>query len=420
MVMEKLSVHGYEVCLLPDTKCKTASFIVYICIPLQQQTASYFSVLPAVLARGCAAFPETEAFHTYLETLMGATFTFSVTKRGAEQVLALRFKTVADRFARGSAPFSKLVELAGDVLFRPLIENDGFRPAYTQREKENLKQYIAGITNDKRKYAKYRLIEEMCAGEEYSVSAYGTPQEVDKITPQTLLQHYRKCMQKAKISFYVTDHFSKETVLPLLEQMLKDRPAAAYPACVPVIKQAPLSPRTFTETAPVTQGKLSIGFRTLVTRSHPLFYAMMIVNSLFGGAPYSKLFTHVREKLSLAYYASSEYVSLKGLILVNSGIEFENFELAKQEILVQLQELQNGHFTDEEMDFAKLDIADSLTGVQDNGEMLSEFYAALSAAGVADTPASVIQKVRAVSRQDIIDAASSICPDMIYFLKGEE
>lgn len=418
--MEKLCINGYEICLLPDKKLKTASFVIYISMPLKQETAAEYSVLPAVLGRGCAKIPETEAFHIYLEELFGASFSFSVTKRGAEQVIALRFKTISNRFANGEKPFSKLMALAGEILFHPLIENGGFRKSYTDREKENLKQYIAGVANDKRKYAKRRLLEEMCAGEEYSISEYGTEESVDSVTEESLYKAYQAALESANISFYVTDHFEKEEAVSVLEQMLEGKNAGIYKAECAVIKTAPKEICTIEEKAPVTQGKLAIGFRTDITRKDSRFYAMMLFNSLFGGAPYSKLFTNVREKLSLAYYASSEYVSQKGLVLVNSGIEFQNFELAKNEILKQLSEMQSGNFSEEEMQFAKLDIADSLKGVQDYGEALFEFYAALSSAGVADSPQSVIDKVMAVTKQEIIDAANTVQPDTIYFLKGEE
>ena len=45
---------------------------------------------------------------------------------------------------------------------------------------------------------------------------------------------------------------------------------------------------------------------------------------------------NVREKLSLCYYASSAYHRQKRLITVSSGIEFQNYQKAYDEILAQL------------------------------------------------------------------------------------
>lgn len=418
--MENININGYTVCFLPDDKLKTASAIVYIRLPLSEETVSYGSILPAVLSRGCEKIPETADFNIYLEKLFGASFSFNVSKRGAEQVIALRFKTLADRFAAdGEKPFLDLLRLSGEVLFHPLIENGGFRASYVEREKENLKQYIEGLVNDKRKYAKMRLISEMCKGEEYCISENGTIEQVDAITPSSLYEKYNYILDHANISFYITDRFDKAEVLPVLESILKDRKAGSAAMQRPMIKDAPEAVRTVEESAPVTQGKLSIGFRTEITRTDDRFYAMMVFNSLFGGAPYSKLFTNVREKMSLAYYASSEFVSLKGLVLVNSGIEFRNFSLARDEIFAQLEELKKGNFTDADIESAKLDITDSLKGVCDYGEALAEFYSSLAACGVSDTPQTVSEKVMRVTKEDIIQAARTVRADTVYFLKGE-
>ena len=55
-------------------------------------------------------------------------------------------------------------------------------------------------------------------------------------------------------------------------------------------------------------------------------------NAVFGATPLSKLFLNVREKRSLCYYASSNLEKMKGLLLVSSGIEFGQYQQARDEI----------------------------------------------------------------------------------------
>ena len=50
-------------------------------------------------------------------------------------------------------------------------------------------------------------------------------------------------------------------------------------------------------------------------------YAMKLMNTIFGGTPFSKLFLNVREKLSLCYYSAAGYNQLKGTDYVECGIE---------------------------------------------------------------------------------------------------
>ena len=56
---------------------------------------------------------------------------------------------------------------------------------------------------------------------------------------------------------------------------------------------------------PIVQAKLNLAYQTNVYYDEPERFALMVFNGLFGGFPHSKLFMNVREKESLAYYASS-------------------------------------------------------------------------------------------------------------------
>ncbi|MBQ7039677.1 MAG: insulinase family protein [Clostridia bacterium] len=417
--METLNINGIKVSLIPDNRLKTAALTVYISLPLNKDAASFNALWPAVLMRGCKKYPETKELNIYMEQLFGATAGFRVEKQGANQLVSMRFKTVSDVYAEGK-PFTKLIRLAGEILFNPLIENGAFRKSYTDREKQVQIQYIEGLVNDKRKYAATRLIQEMCKDEEYSILACGEAEKIEKIDEKALYESYISALKEGSISVYVTDHFDKDEIVPVLEEVFANSPHGEKVLRIPVVKEAPEKVKTVEEKAPVTQGKLSMGFRTSITRTSQEYYAMMLFNKLFGGSPYSKLFLNVREKLSLAYYASSTYGSLKGIVTVNSGIEFEKYEAAKNEILVQLNEMKKGNFTEDEINAAKLDIENSYKEISDYGEALSEYYSYLDCAGISESPSEVVAKIKTVTKEQIVNAAKTVNLDTVYFLKGEE
>ena len=62
---------------------------------------------------------------------------------------------------------------------------------------------------------------------------------------------------------------------------------------------------------------------------------------------------NVREKASLAYYASSAFDSFTGLLRVNAGIDAGNYQQARELILEQLQAMQSGDFTAQEIEQTK-------------------------------------------------------------------
>lgn len=104
-------------------------------------------------------------------------------------------------------------------------------------------------------------------------------------------------------------------------------------------------PRVFKEHMDVSQGKLAIGWRLGECMEEPDMAKLRVFNAVYGGSVTSKLFTNVREKRSLCYYASSGVDIQKGLLLVSSAVNFENFGAAREEILAQLEAMRRGEIT---------------------------------------------------------------------------
>ena len=98
--------------------------------------------------------------------------------------------------------------------------------------------------------------------------------------------------------------------------------------------------REISETMSVAQSKLVMGFRAGAELDTPEETAARLMVAIFGGTPHSKLFLNVREKLKLCYYCAARYNSNKGVMFVESGVETQNLEGAKKEILAQLEEIR--------------------------------------------------------------------------------
>ena len=145
---------------------------------------------------------------------------------------------------------------------------------------------------------------------------------------------------------------------------------------------------------------------------------MSVANSVFGGGAHSKLFNNVREKLSLAYYASSSMHKMKGVIFVNAGVEFANFQKAYDEILLQLDELKAGKITDEELTASKLALINSLKSYYDDQVYMQSFYLGEKITGTNYDIEYYIEKINAVTKDEVVAAAANICENSVYFLEG--
>jgi predicted Zn-dependent peptidase len=147
--------------------------------------------------------------------------------------------------------------------------------------------------------------------------------------------------------------------------------------------------------------------------------AALLATAVYGGVATSKLFLSVRERLSLAYYASAWLESHKGILVVSSGIEQGNRPAAEKEILSQWEAVKRGEITDEELEAARLSLMNQLRATADQPGRLEDYYLGQASAGRFVSPDALANRLPAVSREDIAAAASKSVWDSIYFLRGE-
>ena len=403
---------------IPAVKFKTCFLSAQFLTPLRADTAGYNALLCAVLDRGCRKYPDMERLSAALDLLYGANIEHSVRKRGENQLWGFVATCIDESFLPEPQPLLEpLGEILGEIICHPVLEDGLLKRSYVESERTNLLDAIRSVVNDKRSLAGKRLLEEMCAGEPYGLSRLGTAKEVERISLQKLNSHYQAILPRARLELFYCGSIPAKRVAGAFTRAFAALPrqGAVEPA-ITTRRAAPEECRVVEETMDVSQGKLCIGFRTDSTDMP----AMLMVNNMFGGTSNSKLFLNVREKLSLCYYAGSTYHRAKGLVTVSSGIEAANYDRAVAEIMAQLEALRGGRWEDWEFEGARSSLRNSLCSMEDSAGALEDYALSQAAAGSDETIPLLLEAVSAVTEERVRQAAASVRPDTIYFLKGKE
>ena len=353
-----------------------------------------------------------------LDMLYGARLGPQLRRMGENQVFGFTASCVDDRFLPpGEELLEKTADLMGDMFCAPALQDGRLRADYADSERANLIDEIRSIVNDKRVYAARRLLEEMCAGEPYSVRLMGSAEDMERITPEALDSHYRAVLPQGRLELFYCGSAPLERVAGAFTRAFARLPRQGLlePAAT-TRRSAPPEPRVVTEEMDVSQGKLGMGFRTQC----PDVPANLMLDAMFGGTSTSKLFLNVREKLSLCYYAGSSYHRLKGLVTVSSGIECENYERAVSEISAQLEALKAGAWEDWELQGARSSLLNSLRSIEDSAGAMEDFILGQTISGLKETVPDLIEAIGSVTGARIQAAAQALALDTIYFLKGKE
>lgn len=405
-------------------KFKSAYLSLTLMTQLNRENASANALLPRVLRRGTMVHPDMESLSAALDELYGGAVEPVVRKKGESQCIGFLASFLDNAYAlNGEDILSGAAELLGEMLLNPLTRDGVFDPDYVEGEKANLIDELRGQINDKRIYATRRLTQLMCREESFGADKLGQEEKVAAITPESLWARYQKLLSSAQIEVYYSGSADPERVREIMERVFSTLPVSQEreePECEVRI-HAEQEPNVIEEVMDVNQGKLAMGWRTGgITVWEEECPALVLCSAVFGGTSMSKLFMNVRERLSLCYYASSALEKQKGLMIVSSGIEFQNYETAKREILAQLEDVKAGKITDDELEGARRILINQYRSIEDEQGRMEEYWLGQAAAGTEDDPGTLAARLETVTGEQIAQVARKLELDTVYFLKGKE
>ena len=412
---------GVESLTLPDTRFKTAQITVGMFLPLSRDTVEEYAILPRLLTRACAAYPDFTALNRRLNELYGASVTGSTMRVGEAQLLLFTAETTADRYAlNGETVTASCAQLLCDMLFHPALENGVFRREDVETERRCLAEDVRAQINDKRWYARRRAEELLCPDEAYGIGQFGSAEVIEQLTPEQVTAAWRRMLRDATVRLILQD---SEAMLQVEDAFLRGFSAVPDRAPVPCVTDTAThlpALRRCTERMAINQSKLVMGIRTDCAEPQEEVAATRLMNAVLGGTPSSLLFRNVREKLSLCYYCSSAYDRMKGLLLVQSGVDEANAVRAEEEILRQVEALAQGDFTDEDLEAARRCVVQSFEAVGDSQSATAAWYITQTLLPRQSDPEEVRRAMEAVDRAAVIRAAGRLRCECVYLLAQEE
>lgn len=232
-------------------------------------------------------------------------------------------------------------ELITDSVF-PEHELDIFRQNMKQRLEVNLKKcdFVAN-----------RLIDEYLYGIEHPYGKYLTRESYEAITKEKLVEFHRQFYLHGKMVIFVAgvlpaDLFQQLNAnfgkLPMMQAALPEFSHSVHPS----------QNRQFriTNDPNGVQGAIRIA-RPFITRHHPDFAPMQVLNALFGGFFGSRLMSNIREDKGYTYGIHSYFQNhmAEAALMISTEAGKDVCEKTVQEVYHEMKVLREESVSDEEL-----------------------------------------------------------------------
>ena len=412
-------VKGVNLNIIPSKQFKTTRIFISFIKNIESKKELAERALLANYLEMCSQnYPTQIDIARKLSQMYGASFGSSVDRRGNYQLINFSIDYIEGKYLVGNEDlFSEVIEFLKEIIFNPLKvrENKNFDEETFTRQKNNTITYLKSIKEDKQAYATAKLRKLYFDNEIQQVPSFGESEDVEKLTISDLMDAYQKMLNTDRVEIMIsgdvnTDEVvNKFSVLPFKARNIS-RVSMSY---TQEIKQEIV---TQIDEEPLSQSKFDMAFRLPVVYRGDLHYAALVFNSLFGGSALSLLFTVVREKMSMAYYANSNFDPFRQLLVVQTGISYANKDKVQELILEQLERLKKGDFEDELLEQNKNNLISSYISRLDS--QTSALLRAQSAAltGINVTIEEWLDNLQSVTKDDVMKVAKMVELQATYML----
>lgn len=408
--------------VIPTNKYKTVRVLVRFTAPLSSEMNSKRSLLASLMETNSLNFPDQVALSKKLSDLFGASFGIGVSRNGNDHYFTVGMNIINDNLVpSGTSVLESAVDFLKEIIFSPNIMNDSFEPETFKREQENLMEYIDSIFDDKQTYASLSLQNLFFSrSSSQKTPSFGTIEHIKQETPQSMANYYQQMIREDKVDILVIGDVAEGYVARCFQDFgFSDRSYEARP----LMYQQPLQNviQQKMEQLPVIQSKLNLAYHCDIYYYDDLYFPLMVFNGLFGGFPHSKLFLNVREKHSLAYYASSSLEPFRGLLTVQTGIDGNNREKVLRLINEQLKELALGKVSKEDLEQTKVMLINQyLLSLDNQRAILEQTFLKIKHPNADISQEEWRERIQAVSIEDIQAVAKHVKLQAVYFMEGEK
>lgn len=413
------SIHIYE-----TDHFKSETLSVYFSLPIVKEESVIRSLLLSVLKRGTEKYPSQKDINKRLDELYATIVNVENQKFDKVQLLGLSLDIInSDYLETDEDLLPQALEVVSQILFHPFIDKETgcFSEDYVKSEKLNYKNLILSQMNEPRSYAALRCREETFASLGLSYKLSEMYEQIERITAKELTDYYKKVISSASYEVFYVGERPLDLVKECIKRIL---PSGSKP--VPnICEDKPKTlddlptPEFIIEEKDISQGRLVISVNCGITWKDSQYYAMLLCNEILGSSPISKLMMNVREALSLCYECSSAYNSARGVLFINSGIDVENFELARSAIIEQIEAIKKGNISDAEFCAAQKSLLNVYKAIYDSPPAIERFYLGRIVCGVDGGVEDMLEGISALTPSDVIAAAKKLCVHTVYFLKGD-
>lgn len=327
---------------------------------------------------------------------------------------------VPDTYALGKDLLEEQFSFFKEIIYNPRIENDGFLKFELDREINNIKRSIDNSLKNMMPYHSYKVKKLIDDEGILSETLIDNQDQLDKVTPQSLYNFYKKYIYEAQPIIFVFGNVEEKRINELCKKHLYIKKFENTTSEIRL--NYFLKPRKevnyIEEESIFKDSAVSYIYKVKDMCEDDIVY-LNVIRDLLNSLSSRLLSKKLRDENDLIYSSKVLSYDRFGVFEITALINKDNISLVKLKILEVMNDLKNIELIAPLLENIKerkrlnlLRILDDKLGLF--GDFIVEEF------GFDDTTEQFYKKIKNVTAEDISKFIDRLVLDTVYFLKEEE
>ena len=415
MTYKEYKNESYNLYTIKTDKFKTCHMEIIFTNKLEKDKITEINMLTDIITHSSNKYPKRKYVVEKLEDLYSANFYGVSSRIGNIRNVDFVYNFINPEYADKNY-LKEVLKFPFEMIFNPNIKNDEFDLRSFKIIRSRILADIESVKESPVRYSLKRALKTMDENHPSSWNMVGDVNDLEKITPSSLVQAYNNLLNNWQCDIYLIGNLNMEKINIMINELFRNNIIKnnKYELFVKVNDSKKI--KDVVEYSDFEQASLFLITNTDKLNEYEKDYVMPVFNNIFGtGSLNTKLYQNLREKNSLCYVINCMYQKLDQIAIIYAGIDAKNKQKAVNLVKKSLNEMIDGNFTEDEVLNSIKSIKNSINISLDNPSYLIDNYFFHN---IANSPflSDRINKINDVTKEDVIALAKKLKINTIYMM----
>jgi len=388
-------------------------------MPLTKENITGAFLLSEIIDATNEEYKTKRELNIALKKLYGTRLNVDVETIGNYRIIKIKIRYVNDLVNEYNL-LEPSLKLLASFFTNPNIKNGKWNKKVFDSAKAQVKNDIITIKEDTALYALNLASQMIGKGSIFEAQMYGEIDELKKFNRENIVTYFNKVLKESEVTIIGTGYFNEDKYYLLIKEYFNEFNDVKFK--LPLVFKNDIYQDEFkqkNELADVNQTRLVVGYKIKPMTRFESQYVLSCLNNIFG-APLqdSKMWKKIREEKGLAYHVSSSVNASRHNLFAQAGIEYGNVAATVKLTRESLEEIKKGDFTKVQLKAAISEYINRVDRINDNISSLNtQQY--LQLIWFPDDTKTKKQKIKQVTKEDVVKLAKKCVPDSVLVLGGE-